>query len=70
MRDRGLLLKGYKADVVLFDPAALKDNATYQDSRQYSTGMKYVIVNGKISIDNGNFNDVLAGKLLLPIEGE
>ena len=65
MRDRGLLLKGYKADVVIFDPETLKDNATYQDSRQYSTGMQYVIVNGEISIDNGNFIDVLAGKLLL-----
>jgi len=65
MRDRGLLLKGYKADVIVFDPKALRDNATYQDSRQYSTGIKYVIVNGKVSIDNGNFTDILAGKLLL-----
>jgi N-acyl-D-amino-acid deacylase len=65
MRNRGLLLKGYKADVVLFDHDTLKDNATYQDSRQYSTGMQYVIANGKISIDNGSFTDTLAGKLLL-----
>jgi len=70
MRDRGLLLKGYKADIVIFDSENLSDNATYQDSCQYSTGMKYVIVNGKISIDNGNFNDVLAGKLLLLSEGK
>jgi N-acyl-D-aspartate/D-glutamate deacylase len=70
MRDRGLLLEGYKADVVVFDPDTLKDNATYQDSRQYSTGMHWVIVNGKISIDNGKFTDVLAGKLLLPNASE
>jgi N-acyl-D-aspartate/D-glutamate deacylase len=65
MRDRGLLLEGYKADVVIFDPDTLKDNATYQDSRQYSTGMHWVIVNGKISIDNGSFTDTLGGQLLL-----
>jgi N-acyl-D-amino-acid deacylase len=68
MRDRGLLLKGHKADVVVFDPETLRDNATYQDSRQYSTGMKYVIVNGEISINNSHFTEILAGKLLLPRE--
>jgi len=66
MKDRGLLLEGYKADVAIFDPNTLRDNATYQDSRQYSTGMKYVIVNGQICIDSGEFTEVLAGKLLLP----
>ncbi|MBN1222406.1 MAG: D-aminoacylase [Candidatus Aminicenantes bacterium] len=65
MKDRGLLLRGYKADIVVFDPDRVSDNATYEDSRRYATGMKYVIVNGKVAIENGNFTDVLAGNLLL-----
>jgi N-acyl-D-aspartate/D-glutamate deacylase len=65
MKDRGLLAEGYKADVVVFNPETIRDNATYADSRQYSSGVEYVMVNGKISIENGEFNDTLSGKLLL-----
>jgi N-acyl-D-aspartate/D-glutamate deacylase len=63
--DRGLLVEGYRADVVVFNPETIGDNATYADSRQYSTGVEYVLVNGKISIENGEFNNTLSGKLLL-----
>jgi len=65
MKDRGILEEGYKADITIFNPETIRDNATYADSRQYSTGVKYVIVNGKTTIENGEFNDVLHGKLLL-----
>jgi len=68
MRNRGLLLEGYKADIVVFDPVHFKDNATYENSRRYSTGIKCVLVNGKITIENGNFTNILAGKVLLPAE--
>ena len=65
MKDRGLLKKGYKADIVIFDPETVRDKGTHSDARQYSSGSKYVIVNGKISIEKGNYNGILNGKLLL-----
>jgi N-acyl-D-amino-acid deacylase len=68
MKDRGLLKKGYKADIVVFDPETVKDKGTHSDARQYSTGTEYVIVNGKISIEEGKYNGILNGKLLLLTE--
>ncbi|MCK4264473.1 MAG: D-aminoacylase, partial [Candidatus Aminicenantes bacterium] len=65
MKDRGLLLRGYKADIIVFDPETVRDNGTYADSRQYSTGIEHVIIDGKISIENGEYNDALNGKVLL-----
>jgi N-acyl-D-aspartate/D-glutamate deacylase len=70
MRDRGLLIKGYKADIVIFDPETVGDNATYADSQQYSSGIVHVIVNGKISVENGGYNNTLNGKLLLLTENK
>ena len=70
MKDRGLLVRGYKADITIFDPETIRDNATYADSRKYSTGTEYVIVNGKISIENGEYNGALNGKALLLTENK
>ncbi|HDZ24937.1 MAG TPA: D-aminoacylase, partial [Candidatus Aminicenantes bacterium] len=70
MKSRGLLKKGYKADIAIFDPDTIKDNATFADARQYSTGTEYVIVNGKISIENGEYDGALNGKLLLSTENK
>ena len=65
MRDRGILVRGHKADIIIFDPETVQDNATYTDARQYSSGIDYVIVNGKVTIEQGEYNGVLSGKLLL-----
>jgi len=65
LSDRGLLLVGYKADLVVFDPQKIRDNATFLDPHQYTSGIEYVIVNGKISIDSGEYNNSLHGKALL-----
>ena len=65
LNDRGLLLEGYKADVAIFDPEAVTDNATYSDAHQYATGVQYVIVNGQISVSDGEFNGIRAGRVLL-----
>jgi N-acyl-D-aspartate/D-glutamate deacylase len=70
VKDRGLLVKGYKADIVIFDPNTIRDNATPPDTRQYSTGTKYVLVNGNISIENGEYDGALNGKLLLLTENK
>jgi len=68
IKDRGLLMKGYKADIAIFDPETIRDNATPSDAFKYSTGTEYVIVNGKISIENGEYNGDLSGKLILLTE--
>lgn len=70
MKDRGLLLKGYKADIAIFDPQAVTDNATYTDSQRYSSGIEYVIINGKLSIENGEYNSALNGRVLLLTENK
>ena len=66
MNDRGLLLNGYKADIVIFDPENTRENATHADARQYSTGTHFVLVDGKIAIEGGEYNGALHGKLLTP----
>lgn len=70
LMDRGILKKGYKADIAIFDPETIRENATYADARQYSTGTEYVIVNGKIGIENGKYTGGLHGKLLLLTENK
>ncbi len=70
MEDRGKIKEGYKADIVIFDPETVSDNSTHSDARQYSTGTEYVLVNGKINIENGEYNGVLNGKLLLLTENQ
>jgi N-acyl-D-aspartate/D-glutamate deacylase len=70
MKDRGLLLRGYKADIVIFDSNTVKDTATHLDSHKFSTGIEYVIVNGKLSIEEGQYNDSLNGKVLLLTENQ
>ena len=65
LRSRGLLVEGFKADIAVFDPETISDHATYADARRYATGVEYVIVNGRLSIENGAFNGALNGKVLL-----
>jgi N-acyl-D-amino-acid deacylase len=70
MKDRGLLAKGYKADVVIFDPETVEDKATHANARRYSTGIEQVMLGGKIVIENGDYNGALDGKLLLLTENK
>jgi N-acyl-D-amino-acid deacylase len=64
MNDRGLLLNGYKADIVVFDLETTQEYATHADARRYSEGTHYVLIDGKITIDDGEYNGSLHGKLL------
>ncbi len=63
--DRGVLEEGAVADLVLFDPGTVADRATYADSRRYPSGIPYVIVNGRVSIERGAYRGALNGRLLL-----
>ncbi len=64
LNDRGLLMGGYRADVVVFDLQDIKENATRTKPNQLSSGMSYVFVNGVIAIDNGNFTGKKGGQAL------
>jgi N-acyl-D-aspartate/D-glutamate deacylase len=64
LKDRGYIRPGYYADVVVFDPKTFRDRATYEDPHQYSTGVRYLFVNGKLVIKDEKFQDVLSGKVL------
>lgn len=59
--DRGLLKEGMKADVVIMDYDAIKDNASYTDSNHYPSGIDTVIVNGKVAILEGTHQRILSG---------
>jgi N-acyl-D-amino-acid deacylase len=61
---RGVIREGAHADIVVFDPAALRDEATYQEPHRHASGMSYVFVNGTIAIDNGRTTGALAGAAL------
>jgi len=63
-KDRGLLHKDYAADIVVFDATTVNDLSTYEKPHQYSTGFKYVLVNGKITLDNGKHNGTRNGIVL------
>jgi len=63
-KDRGLLREGYAADIVVFDATSVNDLSTYEKPHQYSTGFKYVSVNGKITLDNGKHNGTRNGIVL------
>lgn len=62
--DRGLLRDGFKADLVVFDPGTVKAPATRSQPKQFPIGIDYVIVNGKVVIDQGRHTGVLAGRAL------
>jgi N-acyl-D-amino-acid deacylase len=59
-----VIREGAHADIVVFDPAALRDEATYQEPHRHASGMSYVFVNGTIAIDNGRTTGALAGAAL------
>lgn len=61
---RGMLAPGYFADVVVFDPAAIRDNATYQQPHQYATGVAHVFVNGVQVLNNGEHTGAKPGQVI------
>lgn len=62
--DRGLLRAGASADIVIFDDKGVSDRATFARPHQYSEGFRYVLVNGKIVIDNGEHIKATPGRAL------
>lgn len=64
LKNRGTIQKGCFADITIFDPKTVIDNATFVDPHQYPTGIEYVLVNGKITISKGNHTGQTAGQIL------
>jgi N-acyl-D-aspartate/D-glutamate deacylase len=60
--DRGLVKEGAFADVIVFDPAQVRDRATYEEPELLAEGMRWVLVNGSFAIDEGKLTDRLAGR--------
>ncbi|MEV7134154.1 D-aminoacylase [Arthrobacter sp. NPDC093128] len=61
---RGLVREGFAADVVLFDPETVRDEATFEHPRRAAAGIHYVFVNGAAAIDGGQPTGVRAGRAL------
>ena len=68
--DRGLLRDGFKADIVVFNPETVKTHATRENPKQYPVGIPYVIVNGRVVIDQGENTGALPGRALRRGRGE
>jgi dihydroorotase/N-acyl-D-amino-acid deacylase len=64
LTDRGVLKQGMWADVVVFDPEAIHETATFENPNQLSVGMEYVLVNGVPVIEKGKMTGALPGRVL------
>jgi N-acyl-D-aspartate/D-glutamate deacylase len=62
--DRGRLQDGFKADVVVFDPNTVRSQSIRSAPRQFPVGIDYVLVNGRVVVDNGEHTGTLAGRAL------
>lgn len=62
--ERGRIATGWYADLIVFDEKTIAEKATYEQPEVLSTGMRYVLVNGKLAIDNGQYTGALAGRAL------
>jgi N-acyl-D-aspartate/D-glutamate deacylase len=64
LRDRGRLVEGSRADVVVLDPERVRDRATYFEPFQYSEGIDQVLVNGALVVDEGRSTGKRPGRVL------
>ncbi|MEZ7874918.1 MAG: D-aminoacylase [Bacteroidales bacterium] len=64
LKERGLLLPGYHADIVVFNPDTIIDKATFANPHQFPDGIEYVFVNGVLTLANGKGTGALGGVLL------
>ena len=64
LKDRGLLKEGFKADITIFDPETIMDNATFTEPHRFPSGIPYVICNGVFVINKGKHTGKLPGRTL------
>ena len=64
MKDRGAIKPGFVADLVVFDPATISDQATYENPHQYASGINHVVVNGQFVIRDGEHTGAKPGGVI------
>jgi N-acyl-D-amino-acid deacylase len=64
LRQRGTIRDGNLADLVVFDPATVRSNATYDEPRQYPTGIDHVVVNGTLVVRDGEHTGATPGRAI------
>jgi N-acyl-D-amino-acid deacylase len=64
LRDRGFVLPGFAADLVIFDENMIIDKSTFTEPHQYSIGIQWVLVNGQITLENGKHTNLRNGQVL------
>jgi dihydroorotase/N-acyl-D-amino-acid deacylase len=64
LADRGVLREGMKADVVVFDPATVRDMATFEQPHQFGQGVSVVVINGQVAFENGTMTSARPGRIL------
>ena len=64
LKERGTIAVGNFADVIAFDPEKFVDRSTYEQPTLLAEGMRYVLVNGVVAIDDGKYSGALAGRVL------
>ena len=62
--DRGILRPGLKADIAIFDPATVRDTATFEKPHSYAEGVSVVIVNGQVAFEGGKMTAARPGRVL------
>jgi N-acyl-D-amino-acid deacylase len=64
LRERGVIRDGAAADLVVFDPARVRSNATYEEPRRYPDGIDFVVVNGELVVDREEHTGRTPGRAL------
>jgi N-acyl-D-amino-acid deacylase len=64
LKDRGLIREGLFADLTIFDPKTVIDRATFENPNQHPEGIPFVIINGRINVDNGLRTAILSGRVI------
>ena len=64
LRDRGQIREGFAADIVVFDPATVRETTTFEKTKSYPEGIPYVLVNGTLVIDKGEHSGAMPGKVI------
>ena len=64
LKKKGVITENYDADVTVFNPETIIDRATFEDPRRFPSGIEWVIVNGKVVVENGEHTGARPGRTI------